>query len=43
MGLVVLQLIFTFLESFSPVFQQWGFSVQEVGLAFLALVSACRR
>ena len=27
-------LIFTFLESFSPVFQQWGFSTIQVGLAF---------
>lgn len=27
-------LIFTFLESFGPVFRQWGFSTAEVGLAF---------
>lgn len=27
-------LIFTFLESFSPVFAQWGFGTIEVGLAF---------
>ena len=27
-------LIFTFLESYSPVFSQWGFSTKQVGLAF---------
>lgn len=27
-------LIFTFLESFGPVFRQWGFSTVQVGLAF---------
>lgn len=27
-------LIFTFLESFGPVFQQWGFSTVQVGLTF---------
>ncbi|KAI9804589.1 MAG: hypothetical protein M1833_006662 [Piccolia ochrophora] len=31
-------LIFTFLESFKPVFEQWGFGTVEVGLAFLPLV-----
>jgi MFS family permease len=28
-------LIFTFLESFGPVYRQWGFSTIEVGLAFI--------
>lgn len=28
-------LIFTFLESFKPVFKQWDFSTIEVGLAFI--------
>ena len=28
-------LIFTFLESFQPVFEQWGFGVVQVGLAFI--------
>ena len=27
-------LIFTFLESFGPVFRQWGFSTVQIGLAF---------
>ena len=27
-------LIFTFLDSFQPVFEQWGFSTVEIGLAF---------
>lgn len=29
-------LIFTFLESFQPVYGQWGFSTPQVGLAFIA-------
>lgn len=29
-------LIFTFLESFQPVFQQWGFSTSQIGLAFVS-------
>ena len=29
-------LIFTFLESFQPVFQQWGFSTIEIGLTFVS-------
>lgn len=33
-------LIFTFLESFQPVFQQWGFSTVEIGLAFSSYVHA---
>lgn len=28
-------LIFTFLESFKPVFKQWDFSILEIGLAFI--------
>lgn len=28
-------LIFTFLESFTPVFKQWGFGTTEVGLTFI--------
>jgi len=28
-------LIFTFLESFSPVYKQWGFSTPQIGLAFI--------
>ena len=28
-------LIFTFLESFSPVFRQWGFSTVQIGLCFI--------
>ncbi|KAL1646891.1 hypothetical protein SLS58_003026 [Diplodia intermedia] len=31
-------LIFTFLESYSPVFKQWGFSTIAIGLAFLPLL-----
>jgi MFS family permease len=31
-------LIFTFLESFTPVFEQWGFSVIATGLAFISIV-----
>jgi MFS family permease len=31
-------LIFTFLESYSPVYKQWGFGVVEVGLAFIPYV-----
>ncbi len=30
-------LIFTFLESYSPVFKQWNFNTWEVGLAFLPI------
>ncbi len=30
-------LIFTFLESYSPVFKQWNFSVWEIGLAFIPI------
>ena len=30
-------LIFTFLESYSPVFKQWDFNTYEVGLAFLPI------
>lgn len=29
-------LIFTFLDSFGPVFSQWGFTVQTTGLCFIA-------
>ncbi len=32
-------LIFTFLESFQPVFQQWGFSTIEIGLAFIPILT----
>lgn len=28
-------LIFTFLESYTPVFKQWGFGTTEIGLAFV--------
>lgn len=28
-------LIFTFLESFQPVYEQWGFSTPQIGLAFI--------
>ena len=28
-------LIFTFLESYGPVFKQWNFSVPQIGLAFI--------
>ncbi|MCJ1307686.1 hypothetical protein MMC25_001334 [Agyrium rufum] len=31
-------LIFTFLESYSPVFKQWNFSVVQLGLAFIPLL-----
>ncbi|PGH23588.1 hypothetical protein AJ80_02368 [Polytolypa hystricis UAMH7299] len=31
-------LIFTFLESFQPVFQQWGFSTIQIGLAFIPIL-----
>ncbi|KAM0751502.1 MFS general substrate transporter [Meredithblackwellia eburnea MCA 4105] len=31
-------LIFTFLESYTPVFSQWRFTVQQIGLAFLPLL-----
>ncbi|KAF7968578.1 hypothetical protein HWV62_30065 [Athelia sp. TMB] len=31
-------LIFTFLEGFTPVFAQWGFSVAQTGLAFIPIV-----
>ncbi|KAK7549519.1 MFS multidrug transporter [Phyllosticta citricarpa] len=31
-------LIFTFLESYSPVFKQWGFSTVTIGLAFIPLL-----
>ncbi|KAB2577360.1 putative mfs multidrug transporter protein [Lasiodiplodia theobromae] len=31
-------LIFTFLESYSPVFKQWGFSTIAIGLAFIPLL-----
>jgi MFS family permease len=31
-------LIFTFLESYMPVFEQWGFSTVQTGLAFLPLL-----
>ena len=31
-------LIFTFLESFTPVFKQWNFSVVDTGLAFISLL-----
>jgi len=31
-------LIFTFLESYTPVFKQWGFGTVEIGLAFLPLI-----
>lgn len=29
-------LIFTFLEAFQPVLQQWGFSIVQIGLSFIA-------
>jgi hypothetical protein len=37
-------LIFTFLESFQPVYKQWGFGTTGVGLAFIPSVSftVCR-
>ena len=28
-------LIFTFLESYTPVFKQWNFGTSEIGLAFI--------
>lgn len=28
-------LIFTFLESYTPVFKQWNFGTSEIGLAFV--------
>ncbi|KAK2757558.1 hypothetical protein FQN54_004527 [Arachnomyces sp. PD_36] len=31
-------LIFTFLESFKPVFKQWNFSTVEIGLAFIPII-----
>ncbi|KAL9112155.1 MAG: hypothetical protein Q9227_003532 [Pyrenula ochraceoflavens] len=31
-------LIFTFLESFQPVFEQWGFSTVQIGLVFCCIV-----
>lgn len=31
-------LIFTFLDSYGPVFSQWGFSKSEIGLAFVNLL-----
>lgn len=31
-------LIFTFLESFQPVFRQWGFGTAQIGLAFIPWV-----
>lgn len=31
-------LIFTFLESYSPVFKQWGFTTVTIGLAFIPLL-----
>lgn len=30
-------LIFTFLESFNPVYKQWGFSTVQIGLAFIPI------
>lgn len=30
-------LIFTFLESFNPVYEQWGFSTVQIGLAFIPI------
>ncbi|KAI4149530.1 MAG: hypothetical protein L6R39_002480 [Caloplaca ligustica] len=30
-------LIYTFLESFQPVFKQWNFSIVEIGLAFIPI------
>lgn len=30
-------LIFTFLESFQPVYEQWGFSIVQIGLAFIPI------
>ncbi|KAL8671140.1 MAG: hypothetical protein Q9168_004355 [Polycauliona sp. 1 TL-2023] len=30
-------LIFTFLESFTPVYKQWNFSIVEIGLAFIPI------
>lgn len=30
-------LIFTFLESFNPVYKQWGFSTVQIGLAFILI------
>ncbi|KAI0319636.1 major facilitator superfamily domain-containing protein [Amylostereum chailletii] len=30
-------LIFTFLESYAPVFKQWNFSVPQIGLAFIPI------
>jgi len=31
-------LIFTFIESFTPVYEQWGFDVQKIALAFIPLL-----
>jgi len=31
-------LIFTFIESFTPVYKQWGFSTEAIGLAFFPLL-----
>lgn len=33
-------LIFIFLESYGPVFQQWGFETYQVGLAFIPIMVA---
>lgn len=33
-------LLFTFLEAFTPVFEQWNFQPYQVGLAFISSVSA---
>jgi hypothetical protein len=32
-------LIFTFLESYTPVFKQWGFDAGTTGLAFIPYVT----
>lgn len=32
-------LLFTFLEAYTPVFEQWNFQTYQIGLAFLSLVS----
>ena len=36
-------LIFTFLESFTPVYKQWGFGIIAIGLAFIPISELLRR
>ncbi len=36
-------LIFTFLEAFTPVYSQWGFTTEQLALAFIPYVHFSRR